>query len=176
MQGATFNFQILQPDGRVFSYKKAALVLAAAGFHMRCGCTCNPGACYGALGVRDEEVAEAAREAGGNFTDWEWIWVQRPGLAQPGPPAAGQPARPAGKGLHWVRKPLGSLRASLGSMSRFEDAQALAAFIKEYWTDRTEDDDAGGDSWQSVAAAAGDEDRLQQRLEQAAMQADPSWC
>lgn len=46
VQGATFNFQILTPDGQPFSYRTASGVLAQAGFHMRCGCTCNPGACY----------------------------------------------------------------------------------------------------------------------------------
>lgn len=46
-QGATFNFQLLKPDGGLFSYRSASGVLAEAGFHMRCGCTCNPGACYG---------------------------------------------------------------------------------------------------------------------------------
>ena len=32
---------------QVFSYRRAGTAMAAAGFHMRTGCTCNPGACYG---------------------------------------------------------------------------------------------------------------------------------
>lgn len=67
VQGSTFNFQILKPNGEVFSYRHASTALADAGFHMRCGCTCSPGACYGFLGVKDEEVAAAARLAHGHF-------------------------------------------------------------------------------------------------------------
>lgn len=50
VQGATANFELLKPDGSVFSYKTAALELADAGFHIRDGCMCNPGSCYGATG------------------------------------------------------------------------------------------------------------------------------
>lgn len=39
--------------------------MAAAGFHMRTGCTCNPGACYGGRG-------RAGGEGGA-------LWLQLPG-------------------------------------------------------------------------------------------------
>lgn len=48
LQGSTLNFQLLSPSGHLHSYRAASAALAEAGFHMRCGCTCNPGACYGA--------------------------------------------------------------------------------------------------------------------------------
>lgn len=117
---------------QVFSYRNAATALAEAGFSLRCGCTCNPGACYGApagrsagprscaqwctqlqhvaatpvaclhphalgchllpagsslprlvadclptglLGVRDEEVRDAADQAQGNFRCELWVCV-----------------------------------------------------------------------------------------------------
>lgn len=46
VQGGTINIQLLSPDGKVRSYKKAGRRLAEAGLHVRTGCTCNPGACY----------------------------------------------------------------------------------------------------------------------------------
>ena len=61
-QGATFNFQLLRPDGGLFSYRVASGVLAEAGFHMRCGCTCNPGACYGESRSSRGGSARRARE------------------------------------------------------------------------------------------------------------------
>ena len=45
-QGPTLNFQLLQPDGAVFSYHTAVSKLSDAGIFLRCGCTCNPGSCY----------------------------------------------------------------------------------------------------------------------------------
>lgn len=45
------NFTTIHPATcwrlQVFSYRRAGTAMAAAGFHMRTGCTCNPGACYG---------------------------------------------------------------------------------------------------------------------------------
>lgn len=47
-----------------------------------------------------------------------------------------RPHRPApGGGTALRRLPMGALRASLGHMSRFEDAAALLAFLAEHYTD-----------------------------------------
>lgn len=56
-----------------------------------------------------------------------------------------------------VRLPLGSLRASLGYMSRFEDAYAMAAFVKDTFTDQSYDggDDGGGDNGGSGGGGSG---------------------
>jgi molybdenum cofactor sulfurtransferase len=45
------NFEVLRPDGSVFSYKTFEREAAEAGFHVRTGAECNPGACYNYLGV-----------------------------------------------------------------------------------------------------------------------------
>ncbi|GAB4818580.1 hypothetical protein N2152v2_005626 [Parachlorella kessleri] len=114
VQGATINFEVLGTTGRVLGYRQIGAQLGEAGFHIRTGCTCNPGACYEATGVRDEEVRQLAEQKEGHFENWEWIWVHRNKL---------------------TKLPLGSLRVSLGMMSRWEDAHALVGFIKGRYTD-----------------------------------------
>lgn len=46
MQGNTLNIELLSPRGEVLGYREAGAALGRAGFHIRVGCTCNPGACY----------------------------------------------------------------------------------------------------------------------------------
>lgn len=118
-QSGIANFQILKPDGELFSYRTAALVLSEQGFQVRDGCMCNPGACYKAVGVTDEEVREKAIRADGDYRNWEWIYVIRDG--------------------ELVRRPLGSIRVSLGWMSRQADIDALADFLVETYRDVEED-------------------------------------
>jgi molybdenum cofactor sulfurtransferase len=118
VQGPVANFQLLTPAGKVFSYKTASIRLAKAGFHVREGCMCNPGACYAAVGVLDEEVRTFAESKKGNFSDWEWIEVERNGTT--------------------VTLPLGTLRVSLGWMSRVRDVDALAEFLEDQYRDRSE--------------------------------------
>lgn len=48
-QSPVANFEILQPDGQVFSYKAVGSALNKEGVQVRTGCCCNPGACYHAL-------------------------------------------------------------------------------------------------------------------------------
>ncbi|KAL6774590.1 hypothetical protein ACKKBG_A25570 [Auxenochlorella protothecoides x Auxenochlorella symbiontica] len=124
VQAATLNFEILTPRGGIYSYRTAGVEAAAAGVYMRLGCTCNPGACYTALGVRDEEVADFAATKHDNWTDWEWITVTR-GVGPGGAPEQ-------------VVLPLGSIRASLGALSRWEDVDALARFLEAKYVDRPE--------------------------------------
>ncbi|KAL7534933.1 hypothetical protein ACHAWF_005001 [Thalassiosira exigua] len=102
---------------------------------------CNYGSCFGVLGLSDQEVIDHAEAlnmvsygvdvgcAGDpvypslsrNETDsglrykWEWISVERNGVM--------------------VKKPLGSIRVSLGSMSRVVDVDALANFILANYKD-----------------------------------------
>lgn len=52
VQGGILNFEVLRPDGTVFSYKTFEREAAEAGFHVRTGAECNPGACYNYLGVQ----------------------------------------------------------------------------------------------------------------------------
>jgi len=113
--GSIANFQILKPSGELFSYRTAAQVLSEAGFNVRDGCMCNPGACYRAVGVKDEEVREHAIAADGDYSNWEWITVKRNGTL--------------------VTLPLGSIRVSLGWMSRIADIDAFASFLEERYKD-----------------------------------------
>eukprot|EP00878_Enallax_costatus_P013939 GHUV01014576.1.p1 GENE.GHUV01014576.1~~GHUV01014576.1.p1 ORF type:complete len:479 (+),score=157.31 GHUV01014576.1:163-1437(+) len=51
VQGGILNFEVLRPNGSVFSYKTFEREAADAGFHVRTGAECNPGACYSYLGI-----------------------------------------------------------------------------------------------------------------------------
>lgn len=50
VQGGILNFEPLSPDGQPLSYRAFEREAAAAGFHVRTGAECNPGACYAYLG------------------------------------------------------------------------------------------------------------------------------
>jgi molybdenum cofactor sulfurtransferase len=114
-QSGIANFQLLKPSGELFGYRTASLVLSGAGFQVRDGCMCNPGACYRAVGVTDEEVRAKAMAADGNYAGWEWIEVERDGKL--------------------VRLPLGSIRVSLGWMSRQSDIDSLVDFLMSTYRD-----------------------------------------
>jgi molybdenum cofactor sulfurtransferase len=118
-QSSIANFQLVMPSGELFSYRTASSVLSDAGFQVRDGCACNPGACYRSVGVTEQEVRDKANLAAGNYTGWEWIEVERNGQLQ--------------------RKPLGSVRVSLGWLSRQADVDSLVEFLRVTYLDRTED-------------------------------------
>ena len=127
-QGPTLNFQILKPTGDVFSYKNAEVLLSSKGIDVRSGCACNPGACYSSLGIHDWEVRDLAerleREGDPGWEEkWEWIDVERL----------------VGGVKRKVRLPLGALRASLGFMSRWEDADDLTNLIDSAFRDENEE-------------------------------------
>ncbi|KAK2076602.1 hypothetical protein QBZ16_005362 [Prototheca wickerhamii] len=126
VQGATLTFLLLDPRGEPYSYRAAAAELAAAGVYVRSGCTCNPGSCYGGLGLRDEEIRRLAEAKHHNWTNWEWIQVTRPSPSDPAKTVD-------------VTLPLGALRASLGAMSRYEDVEALAEYLERHYVDRAPD-------------------------------------
>jgi molybdenum cofactor sulfurtransferase len=50
VQGGIINFEPLSPSGQPLSYRTFEREAAAAGFHVRTGAECNPGACYAYLG------------------------------------------------------------------------------------------------------------------------------
>jgi molybdenum cofactor sulfurtransferase len=132
-QSGIANFQILKPSGELFSYRTAALVLSEQGFQVRDGCMCNPGACYKAVGVTDKEVRLKAIKAEGNYKNWEWIHVMRDG--------------------ELVKRPLGSIRVSLGWMSRQADIDALVDFLRETYRDVEEDPQPSNEESMSVTEA-----------------------
>lgn len=129
VQGGIVNFELLGPDGELLSFILAAKEMSAAGFHIRDGCMCNPGACFGYTGVADEEVRDLAVARAGNWTDWEWVWVDRD---VEDAELAGEPALGTQPGQRQrVKRALGSLRASVGWLSRYEDADALADWLQQ---------------------------------------------
>ncbi|KAI8471501.1 MAG: pyridoxal phosphate-dependent transferase [Monoraphidium minutum] len=114
VQGAVFNFALIKPDGSLFSYKGFETAAAGAGLHVRTGSECNPGACYNYLGVQESEVAALAGSKEGCHDDVEYTTV-------------------------CVDVPLGSVRASLGYLSTWEDCHALVSFIEKHYKDKSED-------------------------------------
>jgi hypothetical protein len=52
VQGGILNFELLKPNGGIHSYRTFEKEAAEAGFHVRTGAACNPGACYAELGVQ----------------------------------------------------------------------------------------------------------------------------
>ncbi|KAG1671558.1 hypothetical protein FOA52_011280 [Chlamydomonas sp. UWO 241] len=151
VQGPIINFNPLLTNGRSLSYKTFELEAAVAGFHVRTGTECNPGAAYTYLGVSEAEVESLAGIKEGCEDDVQFVHVQRPAAAAAaaGSGAATAPAgtepvasaavslnHPAEIALEWVDVPLGSVRISLGWMSTFEDVYAFARFVEDKYKDR----------------------------------------
>jgi hypothetical protein len=125
--------------------------------HQSAGILCNPGAAYRDVGVTEAEVATLAGTKEGCDDEVDFIDVQRPNngtsagagpggahngiisdsdilrALKTGAPQLGHPAEVA---LKWVKKPLGSVRVSLGYMSTFEDVDAFVRFIEQTFSDR----------------------------------------
>jgi hypothetical protein len=115
------------------------------------GILCNPGAAYKDVGVTEEEVATLAEDKEGCEDEIDFISVQRPDskamaprdgivtdadiipLLKSGCTELGHPAEVA---LKWVKKPLGSVRVSLGYMSTWEDVDAFVGFMEAVFKDR----------------------------------------
>ncbi|KXZ42547.1 hypothetical protein GPECTOR_136g630 [Gonium pectorale] len=149
VQGGILNFELLRPDGSIFSYKTFEREAATAGFHVRTGAECNPGACYNYLGVQEKEVESLAGTKEGCEDDVEFIRVQRPVETSRDAISSSELLRsiansnlslghPAAVALKWVEVPLGSVRASLGWWSTFDDVYALADWIERTYRDRNQ--------------------------------------
>lgn len=115
---------------------------------VRTGAECNPGACYNYLGVRESELESLVGTKEGCEDDVEFLQVQR-GVATASMDlhsadllksiansnvSLGHPAEVA---LKWVEVPLGSVRASLGWWSTFDDVYSLADWIEKTYRDRS---------------------------------------
>ncbi|KAG2423235.1 hypothetical protein HXX76_015491 [Chlamydomonas incerta] len=150
VQGGILNFELLRPDGSIFSYKTFECEAATAGFHVRTGAECNPGACYNYLGVKEAEVESLAGKKEGCEDDVEFIRVQRPVTASQEDCVSSSDLlrsiansnlslnHPAAVALKWMEVPLGSVRVSLGWWSTFDDVYALADWVERTYRDRTE--------------------------------------
>lgn len=107
--GGILSLNLLRPDGTFIGYHFVQQQSMAKGFHIRSGCSCNPGACFSYLGLREEEVAT--------------FFYNKDSC---------------GDGLDVVNHgtlPLGAVRVSLGSLTTFEEVQAFIEFVKAYYVD-----------------------------------------
>ncbi|KAF5842717.1 pyridoxal phosphate-dependent transferase [Dunaliella salina] len=145
-QGPILNFQLKAPDGSPLSYRTFEREAAEAGFHVRTGAECNPGACYAYLGVKEEEVEALAGEKEGCDDDIEFVQRSIPAGPRKSIHSSEHLAalanstirlgHPAEIAMKWINVPLGSVRVSLGYMSTFEDSYALVDFIRTTYFDR----------------------------------------
>ncbi|KAL7716013.1 Molybdenum cofactor sulfurase [Entamoeba marina] len=101
-QGPIINLSVFDEHGDYVGYSYIQSKTNEAGFQIRTGSSCNPGACYGYLGVTSEEVAKFSQEKTACGDENDII----------------------------EGKPLGGVRISLGIMSTFEEAYAFVHFFK----------------------------------------------
>ncbi|GBF95159.1 molybdenum cofactor sulfurase [Raphidocelis subcapitata] len=116
-QSGIFQFLVLRANGSAVAAPQVQDDASVASLHLRAGCDCNPGQCLFDLGILPEE--ERHRALSGDL-DKPFITVMRPD-------ANGTP-RP-------VVLPTGSVRASLGSLSTFEDLYALVTFLRDTYAE-----------------------------------------
>eukprot|EP01026_Neomeris_dumetosa_P051267 TRINITY_DN4507_c0_g1_i3.p1 TRINITY_DN4507_c0_g1~~TRINITY_DN4507_c0_g1_i3.p1 ORF type:complete len:788 (-),score=106.11 TRINITY_DN4507_c0_g1_i3:276-2639(-) len=147
VQGGIINFEVLNPNREIFSYKQFEKEAAESGFHIRTGAECNPGACYKYIGVEEDEIEKLAGQKEGCDDEVEFIEVQRENnvrqinsniVLQSIDQTKVQLGHIGEVALKWYKVPLGSIRVSLGYMSTFQDCEAFARFVEQTYKDRME--------------------------------------
>eukprot|EP01025_Chloroclados_australasicus_P039899 TRINITY_DN4155_c0_g1_i1.p1 TRINITY_DN4155_c0_g1~~TRINITY_DN4155_c0_g1_i1.p1 ORF type:complete len:789 (+),score=82.25 TRINITY_DN4155_c0_g1_i1:167-2533(+) len=147
VQGGIINFEILNPSKSVLSYKQFEREAADAGFHIRTGAECNPGACYKYIGIEENEIEQLAGTKEGCDDEVEWMEVQRQEsqkvtdsdiVLQNIQRTKLELGHIGEVALKWYKVPLGSIRVSLGYMSTFEDCESFAKFVEQNYKDRME--------------------------------------
>ncbi|KAJ8612885.1 hypothetical protein CTAYLR_002089 [Chrysophaeum taylorii] len=134
-KGPVVNFNVRKSDGDLVSHVDVMEAAAKAGIHVRAGAECNPGAAYDALGLPPTALNHLANDA------------SLQGCGQ-GPAFVACPASQLGAEVSFasdpgasawcatpdlsVMVPTGSLRASIGYLSTFQDVEALAAFLEAF--------------------------------------------
>jgi selenocysteine lyase/cysteine desulfurase len=111
-RGATVAFNFLDPGGALVDERLVAAQTAAAGFSLRTGCFCNPGAGEGAFGIGRRRLRGST--GWGVRTVDEYLTMM--GLATGG-----------------------AIRASFGLASNFADVQRFLAFAQRTYRDRVAD-------------------------------------
>jgi len=111
-RGGTVAFNFLAPDGALVDERLVAAESAAAGFSLRTGCFCNPGAGEGAFGLGDSSLNGSA-DWGVRTVD-EYLTLM--GLSTGG-----------------------AIRVSFGLASTFEDVERFLAFAARTYRDRVAD-------------------------------------
>ncbi|ELP94449.1 molybdenum cofactor sulfurase, putative [Entamoeba invadens IP1] len=103
VQGPIINLSVKDKDGKYVGYNTVEDILTKAGFEVRTGSSCNPGACYGYLNVTSDEVKKFSLERSGCGDDHDIM----------------------------DGKPLGGVRISFGFLSTFEEGYSLVQFFKK---------------------------------------------
>ncbi|XP_053732014.1 molybdenum cofactor sulfurase [Synchiropus splendidus] len=107
-QGAVLNFNLIDSHGKIVGYSQVDRMAALYNIHVRTGCFCNTGACQSYLGISNQQM--------------------RTNL---------QAGHVCGDAIDLVDgRPTGSVRASFGYMSTFEDCQRLLSFIAECFVEK----------------------------------------
>ncbi|CAE7260227.1 MOCOS [Symbiodinium natans] len=149
VQGPIVNFNVLRADSTLISHIDVMATAAEAGIHIRAGMHCNPGAATTVLGLPPEAIRDAAQDtsiqgcgSGPAFVKCRAsavraisdeachrLYTGRPSVT-PAPPSAKMDFMDALQGLEpqW-EMPFGSVRASVGYLSTFEDIQRLVLFL-----------------------------------------------
>jgi len=105
-QGPIVNFNLIRPNGQYFGYSEIDRLASLENIMIRVGSFCNPGALSEFVGVTKEEIKKNA-EKGKICGDDQDIGTDG--------------------------KPLGSVRISIGYMTKFEDVEIFLKFLKKYF-------------------------------------------
>ncbi|RZT77377.1 selenocysteine lyase/cysteine desulfurase [Micromonospora violae] len=108
-RGGTVTFNLRQPDGTLVDERLVAREAAAAGFSLRTGCFCNPGAGEGAFGI--SRTSTRQRRLAGIDTIDQYLSALR---------------LPTG----------GAVRVSFGLASTATDAERFVAFVQSTYLNR----------------------------------------
>lgn len=148
-KGPVVNFNVLEDDGVTqISHIDAMAAAAEAGIHIRAGAQCNPGAAQEALGLPSSAVHRLATDESIQGCGMGPAFIACPpqelsfgeyGGGEGGPvPSEIAYGSDDGSSIFACEKeekdvmvPLGSVRASLGYLSTFDDVEALAIFLEE---------------------------------------------
>lgn len=139
-KGSVVNFNVLQSDGTTqYSHIDVMAAAAEAGIHIRAGAQCNPGAAQDILGVPPSAIRRLALDTSLQGCGLGPAFVTCPKdelISQPSEVAYG-----SDDGVSaicdfapvstTVQLPLGSVRASLGYLSTFDDVETLARFLEQ---------------------------------------------
>eukprot|EP01023_Acetabularia_acetabulum_P007645 TRINITY_DN13364_c0_g2_i1.p1 TRINITY_DN13364_c0_g2~~TRINITY_DN13364_c0_g2_i1.p1 ORF type:complete len:803 (-),score=148.34 TRINITY_DN13364_c0_g2_i1:249-2657(-) len=145
VQGGIINFEVVNPQKQIISYKTFESEAAEEGFHIRTGIECNPGACYKYIGIEEVEIEQLAGVKEGCDDEVEFMEVQREEsqsvvnsdmIFQSIDQTKLQLGHIGEVALKWYKVPLGSVRVSLGYMSTFEDCETFARFVETNYKDR----------------------------------------
>lgn len=102
-QGAIITFNVLRRDGSYVGFGDVAEAAEKAGFHLRTGCMCNPGACYAALRHSNVDIIQFAH----NYA-----------------------SAPSHNDIRINGRPVGAVRLSIGYPTTFAELSSFLAFAR----------------------------------------------